>query len=238
VQQDYSPTATFSWNTSGLATGTYGFEVDARNQGSTAPYDAARGLFFTLTSPACAAPTLKASTGPPGGTGAPVTLTGAASGCPVPQYRFWARAPGGSWGMARDYATSSTYAWPGAGVAPGTYFFEVDVRALGSSAVYEAVANLTYALVACTGAGLTANPASPQAHGTQVVLTGSATCLATPEYRFWVRAPSGAWTIAQDYSPTSTFTWTAGTYQVEVDVRDQGAGATYETVANVSFVVT
>jgi spore germination protein YaaH len=240
VQQDYSPTATFSWSTTGLATGTYGFEIDVRNQGSTASYDAARGLFFTLTSPPCSAPTLKASSGPPGGTGAPVTLTGTATGCPVPQFRFWARAPGGSWGMARDYATSATSVWPG-GVAAGTYSYEVDVRALGSSATYEAVANITYALVACTGASLTPNPTSPQAHGTQVVLTGSATCLGTPEYRFWVRAPGGSWTIAQDYSPMSTFTWTpaaAGTYQVEVDVRDQGAGATYETVANLSFVGT
>jgi hypothetical protein len=240
VQQDYGASATFTWSTAGLAVGTYAFEVDVRNQGSAVAYDSARGAFFALTSPACTAATLKASTGPPGGTGVPATLTGAASNCPAPQFRFWVRAPGGSWTIARDYATSPTYAWPG-GAAAGTYSLEVDVRALGSSVTYEVVANMTYAVTGCSAAALSVAPTSPQAHGTQVVLTGSATCLGTPEYRFWVRAPGGSWTIAQDYSPISTFAWTpatAGTYQVEVDVRDQGAGATYETVANISFVAT
>ncbi len=211
-----------------------------RNQGSTVAYDSARGAFFALTSPPCTAATLKASTGPPGGTAVPVTLTGAASGCPAPQFRFWVRAPGGNWTIVRDYATSPTYAWPG-GAEAGSYSLEVDVRALGSSVSYDVVANTTYAVTGCGAAALSAAPTSPQVHGTQVVLTGGAACLGTPEYRFWVRAPGGSWTIVQDYSPASTFTWTpatAGTYQLEVDVRDHGAAATYETVANISFVVT
>jgi spore germination protein YaaH len=239
VQQDWGPGATFSWT--GLAAGTYGIEIDVRNQGSTVSYDSARGMFFTLTSPVCATPTLSGSPGTPTGTGTPVTFTGATNGCPSPQYRFWARPPGGSWTIVRDYTASPTYVWPG-GTTPGPYAFEVDVRALGSSVVYDAVANTTYTVNACSGATLTAGPASPQAHGTQIVLTGSATCLGTPEYRFWIKAPTGSWTIVQDFAPGATYTWVTtalapGLYQLEVDVRNKGASAVYETVANIPFTL-
>ncbi len=48
--------------------------------------------------------------------------------------------------------------------------------------------------------------------------------------------------MVQAYGSGNTFTWTTtglvpGTYQLEVDVRNQGASATYETVKNISFVV-
>jgi hypothetical protein len=150
------------------------------------------------------------------------------------------RPPGGSWTIARDYSTVATFAWPGGSVA-GTYSFEVDARALGSTVSYDAVKNMAYAVTACAAATLGANPASPQAHGTSVMLTGGAACLGTPEYRFWIRAPGGAWSIVQDYSPSSTFSWTpaaAGTYQLEVDIRNLGSAATYETVANIPFTAT
>jgi hypothetical protein len=151
------------------------------------------------------------------------------------------RPPGGSWSIARDYATAPTYAWPG-GSAPGPYAFEVDVRPLGSSAVYDAVFNITYSVVACSAATLTASPATPQASGTQVVLAGSATCLGTPEYRFWIRAPGGSWKIVQDFAPGATYTWVTtglapGAYALEVDVRNHGAVVTYETVANIPFTL-
>jgi hypothetical protein len=109
--------------------------------------------------------------------------------------------------------------------------------------VYETVANMTYLIDVCSGAKLTTSVASPQPHGVAVVLAGSATCQGTAQYRFWVRAPGGSWTIVQDYSSTSTFAWSttglpAGTFALEVDVRDQGSTATYETVANISFALT
>jgi len=137
------------------------------------------------------------------------------------------------------YSNTATYDWNSTGAAAGTVYFGVWVRDASSLSTVDAFAST--AVTGCAAAALSAAPASPQVHGTQVVLTGGATCLGTPEYRFWVRAPGGSWTIVQDYSPASTFTWTpatAGTYQLEVDVRDHGAGATYETVANISFVVT
>jgi cell wall-associated protease len=89
---------------------------------------------------------------------------------------------------------------------------------------------------------MTPDKASPQPAGTTVTFTASAGCTGTPQYRFWVKAPGGAWTIAQDYGASSTFVWNtagkpAGTYQLEVDVRNAGSTASYQAVANVSFAL-
>ena len=47
--------------------------------------------------------------------------------------------------------------------------------------------------------------------------------------------------MKQDFGPASTFGWTAGpasgTYALEVDVRDHGASASYESVATLSYTV-
>jgi hypothetical protein len=79
--------------------------------------------------------------------------------------------------------------------------------------------------------------------GSSVVFTGSASCLGTPQYRFWIKAPGGTWKIVQDYSGTATYTWdtaglAAGSYQVEVDVRDAGTSASYETTINQPYQLT
>jgi hypothetical protein len=241
VAQDYGSSSTFSWNTSGLAFGAYQIEADVRGQGSAVSYDAVNSLSYSLTSPACASPTLTASAGPPGGTGTPVTFTASAAACPAPQYRFWVQSPGGPWVVARDYATSPTFVWSG-GANPGPYGIEVDVRALGSSVSYEAVKGLTYSVVACSGASLSADHTSPQAAGTTVVFTGAASCLGTPQYRFWLQKPGGAWTVVQVYGASATFSWNTaglapGIYHLEVDVRNQGTSVSYETVSNVTFSV-
>ena len=77
-------------------------------------------------------------------------------------------------------------------------------------------------------------------HGTQVTLTASASCPGTATYRFWVRAPGGAWQIVRDYATGSSFSWTPldpGAYALEVDVRNQGSDDAYETVANITYAV-
>ena len=139
--------------------------------------------------------------------------------------------------------SASSFALNTTGKPAGYYGLEVDVRNSGSTAVYETVANLSYLVDACSGGKLAGSKASPQPRGATIVFSGSATCLGTPQYRFWVRAPGGSWTIAQDYGSSSSFSWNttgkpAGSYGIEVDVRDQGSSASYETVANVTFVLT
>jgi hypothetical protein len=241
VAQDYGPSSTFSWNTSGMAMGSYQIEADVRGQGSQVSYDAVNSIPFSLTSPPCSTPTLSASSGPPGGTATSVTFTGGSAGCPAPQYRFWVQSPGGPWVVARDYATSPTFTWSGSGT-PGVFGIEVDVRALGSSISYDAVKNLTYPVVACSGATLNADHTSPQAAGTTVIFTGAASCLGTPQYRFWLQKPGGAWVVVQDYGAAATFSWNTtglapGIYHLEVDARNQGTSVTYETVSNLTYTI-
>jgi hypothetical protein len=142
--------------------------------------------------------------------------------------------------MVQDYGAGSTYTWTQTGLA-GSYNLEVDIRDASSSEVYETVANKTYVVQGCTAAGLSANPPNTAAHGTAITLTATSACLGTPNYKFWIQGPNGTWTVVQPYGPANTFTWTpatAGTYHLEVDVRNQGGTDTYEKVANLTYSVT
>ena len=235
--RDYGPSNTFAWNTTGLATATYGLEVDVRNQGATAAYERVANTTYVLGSPVCGAPTLSVNPSGQAATGSTVLVTASATGC-TPNYRFWV-GKNGRWTVVQDYGASNTFSWNTATYAAWTYGIEVDVRDASSSVAYDRVANLTYSLVGCSGGRLSTSKASPQWPGTTVVLSGSASCLGTPQYRFWV-GQNGIWTMVQDFSPTSTYSWSTtgklqGTYGLEVDVRNQGASAAYETVANLSF---
>jgi len=78
-------------------------------------------------------------------------------------------------------------------------------------------------------------PASPQASGTAITITASASGCPNARYEFWIQNPgSSTWTIVQAYSATNTFNWTTtglplGTYKYSVWVRDASSGASYDT---------
>ena len=95
-----------------------------------------------------------------------------------------------------------------------------------------------------TNATLVPTPTGTASHGTLVTAVANAVCGngGTPEYRFWVRAPGGAWRIWLDYNANATFNWATtglapGLYYLEVDVRNQGSPASYETVYNTTYVL-
>jgi N-acetylmuramoyl-L-alanine amidase/Y_Y_Y domain len=240
IVRNYSSSNTFTWPAA-LTPGTYRFEVDVRDQSSPASYDTVKTINYVVVG--CTAGRISTDKASPQLTGtASVIVTGSAS-CPgTPEYRFWVRDPGSRWSMVQNYGASSTYNWNTSRLAPGTYSLEVDVRDRGSSAAYETVATTTFTLGRCISASMTPDKASPQPVGTTITFTGSATCVGTPQYRFWVKAPGGAWTIAQDYGSSNTFAWntagnSAGTYQLEVDVRNAGSTAIYEAVSNSTYVL-
>ena len=69
-------------------------------------------------------------------------------------------------------------------------------------------------------------------------MTASATCPGTPEYRFLVNG-----TVAGPYGTAGTYRWDTtgkapGTYQLEVDVRNQGSTLGYEAWSISSFDLT
>jgi len=243
ILQAFNSSSTYVWNTTGLATGTYLFDIWVRQSGSSATYEAhiSPNPTYTLqTGSPCTSvtwnPPSPASPQPPG---TQIILGGTASGCPNPTYEFWIQAPGGAWNIVQGFSPSSTYVWSTGGSATGTYLFDIWVRQSGSSASYEAhiSPNPTFALQTgppCTSVTWNApSPASPQASGTQVMLSATAAGCPNPTYEFWVQAPGGQWTIVQAFSAASTFTWNTaglppGTYLFDVWVRQAGSTASYE----------
>jgi hypothetical protein len=235
---DYSAANTFTWNSPNIS-GSYAFEVDVRDVSETSTYDVVSNKTYNLlSSGVCGSALLSTAPTTPSATGVSVTLTGSSAGCPNPRYRFWIQDPGRNWSMVQDYSAASTHNWTQTGLK-GSYRLEVDVRDATSPQVYESVYNLTYTVNGCSAAGLSGNPTTA-AHGTPITLTGTATCLGTANYKFWVQAPGGSWQVVQQYGPTNTFTWTpatAGTYNLEVDVRNQTGTDSYETVKNLTYTV-
>jgi hypothetical protein len=243
--RDYSTSNIYSWNTTSLPIGIYGLEVDVRAQGSSDSYEHVGNVKYGIG--VCGTPNLSFAS--PGATGGTIKFTASTSACPSPQYRFWIQVqpPGGPWSIAQDYSASPIFAWgpnstPTNTAAAGSYNVEVDVRDQSETVAYDAVATSPVQLVGCTSASLTANPASPQPHGTGVTLTASSSCPGTPQYRFWIFDPSGNhWSMVQDFSTSSTYAWPPsstymiGTYQLEVDVRDVGASASYEAAYKTTY---
>jgi len=139
--QDYGVSATYRWTPSATL-GDYRFEVDERDASRATAYDAIAAAVFKVAG--CTSVNASTDRASPQKQGTRITLKAAAS-CPnVASYRFWIRAPGGDWRIVHDYSSQNRFAWTPE--RPGTYDLEVDVRAAGSSARYEAVTNLTYAV--------------------------------------------------------------------------------------------
>ena len=130
--------ATWSWDTAGLAPGTYQVAVWARQTGSTAGYEAYTFTTYQLTVVPCASVTITANPATPQAAGTLVTFTAAASGCISPQYEFWEQAPGGVWKLLRAYATGATVRWNSTGV--GAHRFAVWTVANGSINAYDSYA--------------------------------------------------------------------------------------------------
>jgi hypothetical protein len=246
--QGYSASAVYHWNTAGALAGTEHFGVWVRDSGSTALYDAFAAAEYTLRSP-CAGVSASVSPASPlaRGSGATVTITGSASGCPNPLYEFWMQAPGSSaWQLVQGYSTSATYRWNTAGAPAGAEHFGIWVRDAASTSAYDAYSAVPYTLFAsCSGASATFAPASPLARGSgvTVTVTGSAAGCSNPLYEFWMQpAGSSAWQIVQGYSTSATYRWNtagaaAGTEHFGVWVRDAAGVAQYDTYASVPYTL-
>jgi hypothetical protein len=240
IAQPYSSTATFTWNTNGLAAGTHRYTVWARDASGAGTSSNSLGSFDTyapataypLTTTTCtsvtdsAAPTLTASAG------TSVTFTGSASGCPNALYQFWTLAPGSStWTIAQPYSSSATLSWNTTRLTAGAWRYTVWARDAGSTGIscnnlgcFDTYFPAThYTLTSTPCASVTETTA---AAGTTVTFAAIASGCPNPRYQFWLLAPgSTTWTIAQGYSPTATFSWNTtglapGAYRYTVWVRD------------------
>jgi hypothetical protein len=255
LAQAYSTTATFAWNTTGRAAGTYDMSVwarDANSSGtsgnSTGRWDTYNSSQYTLTSAASGTPctglSVSSSPASTAKVGTTVTLTAGAIGCPVPTYQFWILAPGAtSWALAQAYSTTATFSWTTAGKSAGTYSLSVWARDAGSagtsgnsSGSWDTYNSSQYTLTGgatpCASVSLTSSPSGTASVGTPVTFTAAASGCASPSYQFWILAPGAtSWALGQAYATTATFNWTtagkpAGTHHVSVWVRDATSAGT------------
>jgi hypothetical protein len=96
---------------------------------------------------------------------------------------------------------------------------------------------------ACQAVNVSAGPGSPSVSGATVTLTATSTGCSSPEYRWWVRDPSGRWATVQNYPASGTFSWSTsslapGTYQLGVWARQSGSSASYEAYSFVTYTLT
>jgi len=147
VGQAYGARSSWLWNTAGLPTGNYSVQVWARNAGSTAAYEAYKGLTYILNNPVAA---VAVTTNPasPKTVGAKITFTATASGGSGSyEYYFTYRNPvTATWSVGQAYGARSSWLWNTTGLPAGNYSVQVWARNAGSTAAYEAYKGLTYIL--------------------------------------------------------------------------------------------
>jgi photosystem II stability/assembly factor-like uncharacterized protein len=242
MKQAFNASASFSWNTTGLAPGMYSVHVWANQQGaSTATWEAngAASVALSICTSAALSPT-----NPSAAAGTTVTLTASSTGCASPQYEFWVQYPNGTWYLVQGWG-SATFSWNTAGLGPGTYNVHAWARNTGDpTATFEAYAADVVTLTGCTSAAVTGLPTSPQAVGIPITLTATSSGCPTPVYKFWVQYPDGTWHMLRDFSATPTYIWNTtglakGTYVVRVWANNQGAATnTWESFGSTTYVLT
>lgn len=223
-----------SWTWAPASPGSYTVQVWARNSGSVATYDAwANASPVTMTASPASITGLSASPSFPVAAGTPMTLTATATGGTAPYtYKLFAYN-GSAWTVVQDWTTSNTFSWTPS--TAGTYTFQVWLRNAGSVATYDTWR--AFGPYQVSGAGvptvtaLVSSHAFPLAAGTPVQWTATATGGSAPyTYKFYVYNGS-TWTVGQDWGPSNSWTWTppaAGSYTVQVWVRNAGSSATWD----------
>ncbi|KUK96952.1 MAG: Cna B domain protein [Methanothrix harundinacea] len=251
VARDWSTSSTWTWSSSPGDAGSYDVYVYVRDGRHEPPtrYDSAKGYGgYQLTAPAPVnqPPTVTAlspSRASPSAAGSTVVWTASASDPErdLLYYKFWLRGPstGNSWTVARDWSTSSTWTWsssPGDAGSYDVYVYVRDGRHEPASGYDSAKGYGGYRLTAPAPASrpptvtaLSPSRPSPQAAGSTIVWTASAT---DPDgdpllYKFWMKGPSteNAWQVVQDWTASPSWTWSsapgdAGEYSLYVYVRD------------------
>ena len=255
LAQGYSTANTLNWNASPVAPGTYRFNVwvkDAdfaglhgNSYGRWDAYDA--NLTYSITSQPCSS--VSESATPAGGVmaGTTVSITASATNCPHPVYEFWMLAPGAAlYRQVQAYSTNATLTWNTTGSALGAYRFNVWVHDATSWGTYGNAygrwdsynASLSMAVTSgCPGVATSASPSSPAMVSMPVTVTASAGGCPNPQYEFWVLKPGASlYTLAQAYSSSPTLNWStsalaAGTYRINVWVRDASSGGTFSNAS-------
>jgi hypothetical protein len=180
----------------------------------------------------------------PQSVGTGVTFTASGTGGTAPYaYKWWAQRDGGAWVMLQDWSTTTAFTWTpsmagnyriglwarSAGVTtdlPQTTWQVSYVVTSGSAPAPQPPAPQPPSAGPMTGTSMVPSVASPQAGGTTVTFTASGSGGSAPyAYKWWVQRDGGTWFMMQDWSTSTTFTWTtsvAGRYTIGLWARSAG----------------
>ncbi len=248
--QAYSASNTFAWDTTGLALGTYDWQVWVREAGSsTSPETYGYRAFVIRGQDECSSVTASAAPSGSSAVGTTVTINALGNcGTATATYAIAHKEPGGSWHSERAYSTSAAYAWNTSTAAIGQHQFQIFALAQGSTASYESYTNLFYTITAgtpgvCSSTSSLPSPTNPVTVGTAVSITSTASCGAsTATYAIAHRAPGGSWHSQRGYSTSAVYSWDTtgepvGQHQFQVFVRAQGSTASYDAYSNVFYTI-
>jgi hypothetical protein len=155
LQKGYSTASTWTWNSTGAPPGTETFGVWARDASSVGIgcNTGMMGCFDTYSSPVAYSVVVQPCTGltgnarpfSPAPSGTVIVVTATASGCPQPQYEFWALWAGTTtWILQQPYSTYPTWTWDSTGAPPGTEHFGVWARDLSTAGPYDIYISIPY----------------------------------------------------------------------------------------------
>ena len=224
--------------------GNYAFQVWVRSAMSPGAYDAYYPSGFVRVGPQpISIESFRPDSAFPIAAGIPVTWRAAASGGASPlHYKFWLFDPLAGWIVLRDYATQNSVTWTPA--RPGDYALQVWVRSATSSAAYDAYYPSNFVTVLPRPPvridSFRPDAVFPIATGTTVTWVASATGGLSPlRYKFWLFDPLVGWRVLKDYQALDTLSWTptrAGTYALQVWVRETTSSAEYQAYASSNFI--
>ena len=223
VVRGFGSSPDLSWNTNGLASGSYAVEVWANEHGAyLGSAEALASSAVTLTG--CTTATLGPSLAI-GEAGTTVMFGASSGGCSNPQYQFRVSALGGAWRVVRSFSSDSTFIWNTKGYPPASYTMEVWVNQQGAStARAESFADGPVTLTGCATVTITVTPASSSVkQGTTITINASSTGCANPVYELRVRDPRKVWHVLWKFTSGAvslwglkTATWPKGTWTFQV----------------------
>jgi hypothetical protein len=234
VVQVYGASNTCAWTPA--AAGPYLLQVAVREAGSDVPYQYYDQLSYTVDAPLTAV-SLAPTPGSPAPPNTAVTLTATPTGGLSPQYQF-AVGNNGTWTIVQAYSAANVATWTPTTI--GTYILQVtavDSENAASGLVYTQVGYTVSSTL--SGVGLAVSPSGSVSTNTQLELTATPTGGVNPEYQFSYGF-NGTWTVIQAYGATSAINWTptmAGSYVLQVEVREHGSDVAYQYYAQRDLVV-
>jgi putative Ig domain-containing protein/glucodextranase-like protein len=243
IGQNWSTSASYTWRPT--AGGNYIVAVWVRNAGVEA--DASQALAqvnFVINAPVLSVTNLTSTLASPQLANTSIGFTATATGGSAPyQFKWWV-FNGTVWSIAQNWSTSATLSWRPS--SAGTYIVAVWARNAGVAVdAAQAMAQVNYTI---SGSGsplavstLSSTLASPQAFGSTIGFTATASGGTAPyQFKWWVFNGT-AWSIAQNWSTASTLSWrpnTPGSYIVAVWARNAGVTTdAAQAMAQVNYVV-